>query len=306
METNLFKDEKKERDFYDGKINLPQKAARTEIRMVTPEMAKNWLTVNTINRNVNKNLVAHYARQMKEGLWEFTGEPIIFSSNKLLDGQHRLLALISANMPITFLCVFNINEDTFKVIDTGKARSIGEIFDISGIKNYTCVSAGIRKFFALKSNLTPTGGVSNKGKISGTSISLIDNQITPKELLDFYYKYELFISDLATRSISMYNSSKLLTKSEIIGYILYLCHYKNHNEKSVYHFFESITTGKDTSNNILYSLRNKLIAEKSSTRKMPGSFKNALIVKAWNTYITGKNLKTLRYDPENEPKPEFI
>lgn len=295
-------DEKVEKQkFYDGNFdNKIPKPIRTEVKLVTPQMAKNWLSVNTINRNLNKRLVNHYARQMKEGLWELTGEPLIFSSGKLLDGQHRLSALIQANVEIYFLCVFNINEDTFKVMNTGKSRSASEIFDISGIKNYVNVSSGIRKYFALKLKLTPSRGISNN------PVSLVENNLTAKELLDFYYEHELFISELGTRTIPMYHNSRILKISEILGYILYLYFEKKYDIKRIYNFFEPLTTGRDINNNAIYLLRKKLIEEKTNMKKLPGVIKNALIIKAWNAFITGRELRILKYDQEREQKPEFI
>ena len=55
-------------------------------------MAERWLnTKNVHNRPIYEALIETYANDMKQGVWVFNPQPIIFSdTDKLLDGQHHL------------------------------------------------------------------------------------------------------------------------------------------------------------------------------------------------------------------------
>ena len=73
---------------------------------VSPELANHLLNNHyRQNRKVKKRVVEKYARDMKAGNWLFTGESIgIDVEGKILDGQHRLMAIRQAdiNMEIPF------------------------------------------------------------------------------------------------------------------------------------------------------------------------------------------------------------
>jgi predicted nucleic acid-binding Zn ribbon protein len=64
---------------------------------VTPEMAERWLGHNKVNRNLRNRRVDQFARDMRSGRWQLTGEAIKFGkSGNLIDGQHRLWAVIES------------------------------------------------------------------------------------------------------------------------------------------------------------------------------------------------------------------
>ncbi len=70
--------------------------------LVTPEQAASWLTLNTQNRPLIERRVQHYAQIMQEGLWEADcSRPVqILNTGLLLNGQHRLTAVIQAGVPV--------------------------------------------------------------------------------------------------------------------------------------------------------------------------------------------------------------
>lgn len=301
METTLIEKKDNEQRFYDGLISQ-KNTVRTEVKLVTPEMAKNWMTGNTMNRRINKSYVTHYARQMVNGLWTLTGEPIIFSnSHKLLDGQHRLLAVIESNTPVEFLVVFNVQEECFKDINTGKNRTVGDIFSITGIKNYNNIAAGLRRYLGLINKQTPSPGT-----VEQTSVSLFQAKTTAKELIDIYYKNQVLYDEIYNYAEGFYRGTRLLRISEYFAYVTYLHLHKKHTLSSVLGFFSQLSTGKNISNNSIYLLREKLINNKSKKEKLGGQVINIFLIKVWNNYIKGKEIKQLKFDFEREGKPEFI
>lgn len=117
----------------------------TELIDVTPEMAAEWLTKNTRNRSVVRRRFLALADDMLNGRWMVTGEAIKFASDgTLLDGQHRLNAVIAAGIPATMLIVRGVDHSAQDGMDTGRARSAGDVLSINGHKNGTTIAAASR------------------------------------------------------------------------------------------------------------------------------------------------------------------
>lgn len=118
---------------------------RLSFMQVTPELAERWLKRNLKNRNVRPQTVARYARDMKAGKWHLDGTPIKFSADRvLLDGQHRLAAIIESGATITTAVVVGIDPTAQAVMDTGRARTAADMLAINGEKNTTTLAAAAR------------------------------------------------------------------------------------------------------------------------------------------------------------------
>lgn len=107
---------------------------RVEIITVTPDMARKWLKRNVTNRPLKRAQISRMVRALKEGRWDhLNGETLIFSDgHQLLDGQHRLEAVVEADLPITTLVVFGIQEARRSTIDTGTMRQLGDHLGLRG------------------------------------------------------------------------------------------------------------------------------------------------------------------------------
>lgn len=117
----------------------------SEIVMVTPSMAKLWLSLNTVNRHIRSNKVIQYACDMLDGNWKLTGEAIKFSATgRLLDGQHRLKAVIEADVAVLMFVVRGLPDDTQPYMDTGMARLASDNFHIAGENHPTVLSGAAR------------------------------------------------------------------------------------------------------------------------------------------------------------------
>lgn len=97
---------------------------------VTPAMAKSWLD----NRNLQRNrrystaIEAKWAAEMRAGLWKTTHQGIAFDwDGFLLDGQHRLGAIVKADKPIKLDVRVGCDPDTFDVLDVGHKRVANQL-----------------------------------------------------------------------------------------------------------------------------------------------------------------------------------
>lgn len=114
---------------------------KTETKFINPQLAEEILATSGFNRSVSTSRVLTLANEMRAGKWQLNGETLIISdSGKLLDGQHRLYAILESGCTIELMIVRGVPEVSFETIDTGRARTGA---DILGMNNYshTLISA---------------------------------------------------------------------------------------------------------------------------------------------------------------------
>jgi hypothetical protein len=103
---------------------------------VTPEMARTWIMKNNFNRPVKQRLVDDYARQIEAGNWRRTHQGIAFDEEGVvLDGQHRLLAIIQSGKTVPMLIFTNENQASHESIDGGKKRSLLDVVRLELLDN---------------------------------------------------------------------------------------------------------------------------------------------------------------------------
>jgi hypothetical protein len=70
---------------------------------------------------------------MKDGDWKLNGESIVFDDNgNVIDGQHRLTAIVESGVTIKSVVVRGVDRSTFTSIDSGVRRDGGDILAVSG------------------------------------------------------------------------------------------------------------------------------------------------------------------------------
>lgn len=94
------------------------------VMTISPEIATRLLEQNTGNRNISDRVVQQYAREMKAGRWRETGNPINISKNGvLLNGQHRLWAIVESGVTLRFHVIYEDDSEAFATFDTGRTRT---------------------------------------------------------------------------------------------------------------------------------------------------------------------------------------
>ena len=98
---------------------------------ITPDMAAQMLERNTMNRNISQLNVTRYANDMASGAWEQNGETIkIAEDGTILDGQHRLWAIIESGVTVTMIVVYNVRKEAVGSIDSGVTRLFHHLLKI--------------------------------------------------------------------------------------------------------------------------------------------------------------------------------
>src|SRR5262245_13650208 len=107
-----------------------------KIEVITPAMAGQMLGTSAGNRSLRKAAINRYARDMVADRWVLNGEGIKFdAAGRLVDGHHRLNAVIAAQKPQSFLIIRNVPTDAMLTLDTGIGRSFYDAGIVAG-KNY--------------------------------------------------------------------------------------------------------------------------------------------------------------------------
>lgn len=104
---------------------------KTEMRRITPEMAKTMLERNTENRHVRRSHIKSIADAITRGEWKVTHQGIAFAKDgRLLDGQHRLSAIIDADQPVMMMVSWDVEEEAFFALDQGLKRAPSDILGV--------------------------------------------------------------------------------------------------------------------------------------------------------------------------------
>lgn len=94
------------------------------VYIVTPQVAAAWLQFNRPeNRRMSQRAVSGLVSTMLAGDYLLTHQPIAFDSlGRLIDGQHRLAAVVQSGVTVQMWVITGADPETFGVVDTGLAR----------------------------------------------------------------------------------------------------------------------------------------------------------------------------------------
>jgi len=119
---------------------------------VSPEIAERWLRKNGVNRNIRLAKVNKYARDMTEGRWTLDASMICFDSDGiLLNGQHRLTAIVKSGVTVLFAIARNMPNESIRNMDSGAARTAADMLGMSGEKNASLLGSVLRQMILIDS-----------------------------------------------------------------------------------------------------------------------------------------------------------
>lgn len=259
---------------------------------ITVARAKQLLAKNKNNRPLNQMNLRILMHDMKRNNFKITGESIKIAQNgDLLDGQHRLQAIVQSGIPLKTFIMEGIDNEAFKYIDTGKMRSASDVLAMQGITSPTHISAVGRFVMAFQQ-----GKYFNLVQNSGTK----KLKYTNKDVCDFVDKNLKHLKDSAAVA---YNSKSKILRGSIIGGLHYI--FKRINEEDANDFCHRLLEGDDLAKDSpIFQLRAEFIKNARSTRKMTPYEQICLICKAWNYYRKDTKVHVLKHDINDAfPKP---
>ncbi len=117
-----------------------------QVESIDREKAKEYLSLNfESNRSLRPRAIAFLVDDMKNGDFHLSWDCITFNEEGLLvNGQHRLSALVEADATYDFCVVRNISHETIKHFDTGNKRGQADRISVSGTPMHAKACAAIK------------------------------------------------------------------------------------------------------------------------------------------------------------------
>lgn len=201
----------------------------SEVINITPQMAKEMLTHNIVNRPIASKRVRSYAIDMKNGAWELNGESIRFNDKgDLIDGQHRLSAIVEANIPVRIYVTKGVGSD-ITLYDRGKVRNESDSLIIGGMPKELANNSNIaicKLHFAIQVN-----------SFASVPFSFIK---------DFLYKYEeqfTFIHSVTTSHNGKKAGNINVRTSPLLLACFYVFSLYPEHEERIRRFIEVVMSG---------------------------------------------------------------
>lgn len=118
--------------------------------IITPEYAAELLKMNINNRSVRTRKVAELADAMRKGEWELSNDAIVISEgNILLNGQHRLMAVVKSGVPCPFILFTGARDSAFDVMDTPVVRKLSDAIERKGGKSASNIATALTRYIRL-------------------------------------------------------------------------------------------------------------------------------------------------------------
>lgn len=199
----------------------------SRVETITPEYASDALEKLAHQRPLSRQLVSRLSTDILAGRFMLNGEPIIFGSNgELLDGMHRLYAIYEADVPVSALVVRGVSFDSFKTIDTGKARSFSDMLKIN---NGTGGKWNLPRLAAVVASMATNGG------------SMHSVGATMSDMLEARQKYAFAIDSFADQANVI--SSNRLVPSFVVGGVFAAVITHHDTLEKAKQFLQALTTG---------------------------------------------------------------
>lgn len=263
----------------------------TSIETITPEMAAEMLKGKASNRTPS----AHHTDFLTEAIlrdeWVLNGEPIILNGDgSLLDGQHRLLAVIKANKSITSLVVRGVSKSAFTTMDQGRRRSAADVLGIEGLANSRTLATAARNLELWRRRRPGSFWVSAQFHVTNAEILGI--------VRDHPHLVECVSSVTGLRKVQR------LMPPGIAAWLYY--EFSRRDVDGAAEFFRLLEHGENFgTGHPVFHLRERLLDNITNSSKLPKDILVALVIKAWNGYVAGREMKLIRWsDAERFPDIE--
>lgn len=256
---------------------------------VTPDLAKQWLGVNQHNRNMRFRLADSYAADIAEDDWDLNGETIKFATDgRLLDGQHRLQAIVDSNKTVQLIVVRGLDPRTQATMDRGAVRKFGDVLKLDGETNAIGLAAAVRAVTGWKK------GFRRAGSFSPSVKQLMHTLEQHPELRDIVSRAQIY-------------SSRCGIPASVLALCMWVFGQIEPEEAELFFIRLSDGVGLQRGNPI-YELRKQALEARTNRGHRSAVIHTAVTIKAWNIWRRGDTVTNLSFKaggstPEKFPEP---
>lgn len=259
------------------------------VETIGPALASSYLEKNIANRPLRKQYVAHLSSLMRSGEFRQNGDPIRFNGSVLIDGQHKLSAIVDSGKEFEFVVVRGLGSDAFSTIDKGLHRKTSDTLQLEGFTNCKTLASSLRLVIAYSKNSRATNLSRSESWTDAQAVRwLNENPMLSKYVSAFESNgVRKCIRGIATGSMA---SALTFITSEGSGEC---------QQDYWMSAFSGVGLQKDTG---AFWLHHRLRSEAIEKRKSPQWLKLYLAIKSWNKDYSGISVKAL-YVSINEVLP---
>lgn len=262
-----------------------------ELLEVDPALAEKWLYSNSANYRLTRpRYVERLARDIREGQWRVNGEPIVFDrEGVLVDGQHRLAAVLAAEKPIITLVVYGVSIEDGLTVDTNMPRAFADHVRRLGLPYATGVASVTSRLWQWKhGNFRTTRYTATRTELAQLLSANLD---------------EISRAALVGRRIYM---SGLRVSIASLG--LAHCLFSEIDEADTAEFFAQLESGDNLAKgDPVYALRRVLISKIANKERIVDPTLTAMLVTAWNYWRDGAEVDVIYWrggGTRRQPIPE--
>lgn len=252
----------------------------SEILLVTPSMAEAWLAARHPNRRIVPARVKELADLMRLGAWRLNGEAIVLDDHGvLLDGQHRLSAVLQLDTAVPFLVVRGVPLEAQTTLGQAIQRSRADILAMHGEA----------------SNKTLAGALAVLWRYDHQLLMAPKRCFLAQQTLEILLRYP---------NLSASMSWGLSVRQWLPGSVGSAMHYLMNKRDAALakHFFSRLRDGIAlTSDSPLYALRERLIAARTRLPRLSQWVYALWVIKSWNAMRLGGTPPALPWQPEVDP-----
>jgi len=259
------------------RITIPHVTSSFE--EVTPKLAGDWLELNKGNRTMKEGKIDAFARDMRAGNFMTTHQGVCFNDRgELIDGQHRLMAIIRSNTPVVMQITRGLPDEIKPAIDTGTKRSVADTLRIQGYENRAVLGA-VARMAMLYEQESP--------------ISTYSRAVTVAEIVDFIHKHEDRMVE-ATK-VAQRTYTHLAAPTSVIGTAFDI--FAQIDREAAELFFDDITglrLGGEGDPRV--TLVRRLGNIQRDRERISPPLVLSMFIRAWNAWRTGQTLKSMPVD----------
>jgi hypothetical protein len=255
---------------------------------ISPAVARSLLDRNTRNRKKSQIDIADWSKEMKAGRWRETSQGIgIARDGIIVDGQHRLEAIVDSGVTVNMVVVVGLDPEVFTVTDVGRRRTSGDALGMVGESSTTQLAAIVRLAYEFDSLL---GGprINRKGRIHH-DVLLAYRSGKEEQLRE------------ATKACQNVRAFGLPVNKTAFGVAYYLVGRDGNDQDLADEFFEGVRSGISlTGTDPRYVLRRVIFNDETTRRSSIANRHLALILKAWALFVRGEGCRTLSWRIDEE------
>lgn len=255
---------------------------------ISPALALDLLKRNTHNRKLRERVVATYARDITAGNWTLNGEAIKVARNgDVLDGQHRLHAIIQADQTVDIFVVIGLDPAAQETMDSGRKRTTADVLNLRKEENAYTLAAVLRRVWAWQQ-----GDHRFKGRVTPTTAEC---------------------AALLTAEPSIRRSAEIAQRvrnafPHIPQSVLGTCHFlfNQLDEGDAAWFFQRLADGAELPiGHPILALRTRVTSERLDNVRLAEDRFMAYLIRTWNAVRDGRELARLVHKPGSEiPLPK--